>query len=79
MENADLELIDRWKDRHPELKKLWDEHIELEEQLERFNARVYLSGAEQLERKMIQKKKLQGRDRIEKILVQLRRQPDAHE
>lgn len=72
METKDLDLIAAWKDRDPELKKLWQEHLEFEEQLEFFNKRVYLSATEELERKTLQKKKLQGRDQIERILTKIR-------
>jgi len=74
MEERDLMLIEKWKARDPELKKLWEEHLEFEEQLERFNRRVYLSAAEEVERKTLQKKKLQGRDRMEQILTRIRRE-----
>lgn len=73
MEQRDLDLIGKWKESEPELKRLWDEHVEFEEQLEGFNKRVYLSPSEELERKTLQKKKLRGRDQIERILVKLRR------
>ncbi len=73
MEQRDLDLIAKWKDREPELKTLWEEHLEFEEQLECFNKRPYLSPTEEMERKMLQKKKLKGRDRIERILVKLRK------
>jgi uncharacterized protein len=73
MEQSDLDLITKWKDREPELKTLWEEHLEFEEQLESFKKRPYLSPTEEVERKTIQKKKLKGRDRIERILVRLRR------
>jgi len=72
MEPKDLELIEKWKDRNLELKRLWEEHLEFEEQLGHFNRRVYLTTAEELERKTLQKKKLKGRDRIERILRQIR-------
>jgi uncharacterized protein len=74
MEKTDLELIEQWKEKDPDLKKLWDEHLEFEEQLESFNKRVYLSPTEQLERKTLQKRKLQGRDQIERILAKIRQQ-----
>lgn len=74
MEKRELELIEAWKDKHPELKRLWEEHLEFEEQLDRFSKRVYLSTSEELERKTIQKKKLMGRDKIERILRQIRTQ-----
>ncbi|MBI4963587.1 MAG: DUF465 domain-containing protein [Desulfomonile tiedjei] len=72
MEKRDLDLITRHEDQDPELKRLWQEHLEFEEQLEVFNKRVYLSPTEELERKTLQKKKLKGRDQIERILVRLR-------
>ena len=73
MEQKDLDLIERWKDKDVELKKLWQEHLEFEEQLQAFNKRVYLSPTEEVERKTLQKKKLKGRDQIERILIKLRK------
>jgi hypothetical protein len=72
MEKRDLDLIAKWQDHDPELKRLWQDHLEFEEQLEVFKKRVYLSPAEEMERKTLQKKKLKGRDQIERILVRLR-------
>ncbi len=72
MEQGDLELIERWKETEPDLRRLWEEHLEYEEQLDAFNKRVYLTPTEQMERKTLQKKKLKGRDQIERILAQLR-------
>lgn len=73
MEQRDLNLILEWIDKDAELKRLWSEHLEYEEQLEHFNKRVYLSAQEEMERKTLQKKKLKGRDEIEQILVRIRR------
>jgi len=73
MERRDLELIERWKERDPELNRLWTEHLEFEELLQSFNKRLYLSPTEELERKTLQKKKLKGRDQIERILIKLRK------
>ena len=72
MEREDLELIEQLTDRDPELKKFWDEHLEYERQLEGFNRRPYLTAAETLERKRLQKLKLAGRDRMEQILAKYR-------
>ncbi len=72
MEKRDLDLIENNKDQDPELGRLWQEHLEFEEQLESFNKRVYLTPTEELERKTLQKKKLKGRDQIERILSTLR-------
>jgi uncharacterized protein YdcH (DUF465 family) len=72
MERDDQELIDQLLDRDPELKKHVEEHREYEKLLEEFNRRPYLTAAETMERKRLQKLKLAGRDRIEQILVQHR-------
>jgi uncharacterized protein len=72
MEKRDLDLIGQWKEKDPELKRLWQEHLEFEEQLEVFNKRVYLTPSEEMERKTLQKKKLKGRDQIEQILSKIR-------
>ena len=72
MEREDLELLQQLTDRDPELKKFWDEHLAYERQLEGFNRRPYLTAAETMERKRLQKLKLAGRDRMEQILAKYR-------
>ena len=72
MEKDDQKLVDQLMDRDPELKKFVEEHRDYEKLLEEFNRRPYLTAAETIERKRLQKLKLAGRDRIEKILAQHR-------
>lgn len=68
MEPTDLELIGKLVPQNAELKKLMEEHQKLELELERLQARRYLTPSEEIEKKRIQKLKLVGRDRIEAIL-----------
>ena len=49
-------------------KKLTDEHSNLKQLLKEFNERVYLSADEEMERKRIQKLKLQKKDSMAKML-----------
>ncbi len=72
MEKEDLELIEQLTDKDPELKKFWDEHLDYERLLEEYNRRPYLTAAETMERKRLQKLKLAGRDRMEQILARYR-------
>lgn len=72
MEKADEELVARWIDQDPELRRYMEEHWEYERQLEEFNRRPYLTAAETVERRRIQKLKLAGRDKIEQILKKYR-------
>ena len=77
MERQDLEIIATWKEQDPELKQYLDEHAEFERRLEEFNRRPYLTAEESMERKRLQKLKLAGRDKIEKILVKYRQKESA--
>lgn len=53
----------------PEIERLQREHNELKSRLTELNSRVYLSPAEELERKTIQKLKLAKKDRIATLAV----------
>ena len=77
MEKQDQELIDQLLERDPELKKYVDEHRDYEKLLDEFNRRPYLTAAETMERKRLQKLKLAGRDRIEQILAQYRQKENV--
>ena len=72
MEKQDEELILSLIDSDLELRKYYDEHVDLEQQLERLNARSYLSPEEEIERKRLQKLKLAGKDRMMEILLRHR-------
>jgi len=73
MEETDLQLIRKIIPKDQELKRLWDEHLEYEEKLDQLNKRRYLSTEEEIRRKEIQKRKLQGKDKIEEILRKYRK------
>lgn len=77
MEKHDLELINRYIEVDPELKRYWEEHEEFERLLEEYNRRPYLTAEESLERKRLQKLKLAGRDKIEQILAKYRKESAA--
>jgi hypothetical protein len=77
MEPRDLELINQWRDRDPELRQYLDQHADYERRLEEFNRRPYLTAEETLERRRLQKLKLAGRDKIEQILARYRKEEQA--
>lgn len=68
MERTDLELIKKHKDDDPHLAKLWEEHLELDKEIERLEQMALNS----LELANLKKKKLQGRDAIEAVLQKYR-------
>ena len=72
MEAKDEQLILSLVDRDPELKRYYDEHVQLEKQLAQMNHKGFLSAEEEMERKRLQKIKLAGKDRIMEILNRYR-------
>jgi len=77
MEERDLEIIARWRDRDPELQQYLEDHQEYERRLEEYNRRPYLTPQETVERKRLQKLKLAGRDKIEQLLAKYRQKEPA--
>ena len=68
MDPRDVATIERLLPGHDELRRLWDEHRLLEDELSRLDGQRFLTPAERLRRKQLQKAKLVGRDRIQAIL-----------
>ncbi len=73
MEQYDLDLISKHSGNNKELASLYAEHLDFEKRLERYKNKSHLTTEEELVRKTLQKKKLQGRDLMEKILFQIKR------
>jgi uncharacterized protein YdcH (DUF465 family) len=69
MDPQDETLINRLIGDNPDLRSLVDNHRDYERRLDEMNKRPYLSTEEDLERKKIQKAKLAGKDKIERILA----------
>lgn len=72
MEKHEEELIRSLIDQDAELRRYYEEHLELERQLETLQHKHYLTPEEDLEKKRIQKVKLAGKDRIMEILGRYR-------
>jgi uncharacterized protein YdcH (DUF465 family) len=73
MEKRDEALIAQLLKGNATLRQYVEEHRQYEKQLEAYDERRHLSAEEGMERKRIQKLKLAGRDRIERILAEYRR------
>lgn len=68
METYEEQTIVSLLDQEPELKKFYDEHVELEKKLAEFQHKHYLTAEEEVEMKKIQKLKLIGKDRMMEIV-----------
>jgi uncharacterized protein YdcH (DUF465 family) len=74
MEQWELDLINKLIDKDEELKRLWEEHLELEKKIEEYNKRLYLTPEEEAEKNRLKKLKLAGKDRIHEILNKYRKE-----
>jgi uncharacterized protein len=68
MERREEELIQQLLVHDNELRALYLEHQELKHKLEALRNKSYLSPAEELEKKRIQKLKLASKDRLMEVL-----------
>ena len=72
MAENDMDLIQRLSEENPRFRKLHEEHLLFEKQLQELDERTYLTPEEDFERKKIQKLKLAGKDEMETILREFR-------
>jgi uncharacterized protein YdcH (DUF465 family) len=72
MEEKDEALIQTLLEREPELRRYYEEHVDLERRLGAFQQKLYLTPEEEMEKKRLQKLKLAGKDRIMEILSRYR-------
>ena len=72
LEGIDEAMIARLRQEDIEFRRLLDEHQQYESQLEAYTHLPYLSSEQEMERKRLQKLKLQGKDRMLVILQQYR-------
>lgn len=72
MGENDVNLVQRLSEENPRFRKLHEQHLLFEKQLQELDERTYLTPEEDLERKKIQKLKLAGKDEMESILREFR-------
>jgi uncharacterized protein YdcH (DUF465 family) len=72
MEAKEEALIRSLADTDPELRRRYEEHVELKKRLEDLRQKPFLTEEEEIEQKRIQKQKLAGKDRIMEILARHR-------
>jgi hypothetical protein len=79
MEQYELELIAKFGDQDEELNKLWQEHLDFERQLEKYENKRYLTPEEEMEVRNIKKKKLAGKTKIQQILDKYRQEGERND
>ncbi len=68
MELADRLLVDQFTPNNDELRHLMKRHAEYEQMIETLTVRHWLSDEDRQQLRVLKKRKLRGRDRIEEIL-----------
>ena len=69
----DKTLKDQLRIEYPEFRRLFDQHVHLDEQIKRMLRRKVLTPGEELQRKQLQVEKLHTKDQMEAILREHRR------
>jgi hypothetical protein len=77
MEQRDEELILSLLPQNPELKEAWEEHKRLKAAVDGLMERSHLTATEELEKKDLQKRKLAQKDKIQLLLADCKRGPEA--
>lgn len=79
MENAERELIKAAIRSNVQLRRLYEEHLALEDRLAAFEKRNFLTVQEELETKRLKRRKLHGKERMMALLAEECRTPDGAE
>ncbi len=77
--DKDKELIAKYAEKDEELRKLVEEHRALDEKLEEFHRRPYLTSEEEIEKKRIQVQKLALKDQIMAKIEKYRQMEEGEE
>ena len=72
MPTKENELIERLMKENPEFLKAKEEHSHLAKQLDELELKPYLTPQDEVEIKILKKKKLAFKDQMEKIMLQHR-------
>jgi uncharacterized protein len=72
MEAKDIQLIKKHIAENPDLKRLWDEHLEFERKLVDLESHQPPTDESHFEIEKIKKLKLKGKDQIARILTRYR-------
>jgi len=67
MESHERELIERSVETNFELKKLYQQHLELDERLKKIGKQRFLTQKEETEERRLKQLKLQGLERMLKL------------
>lgn len=68
MEQREIDLLEKYSAKDPELKELWDDHVLYEKQVEKLEAKIYRTPTEEQTLKQLKKQKLEGKTKLMALL-----------
>lgn len=77
MEDSDRDLIKSFIERDRQLKRLYQQHLSMEDRLAELRGRLFLTDREELETKDLKRRKLRGRDQMMALLRKVRSAVDT--
>lgn len=72
MENAERELLELVAQHDQRVKRLYDEHLFLDREVESFKSRKFITSDEEVKLKQLKSKKLRGKRMLMQLIEQYR-------
>lgn len=74
MDQHELDLLEKYAPKDPDLKSLWDDHVLYEKQVEKLEGKGYRTPTEEQTLKQLKKQKLENKTQLMDILDRLKKE-----
>lgn len=73
MDQHELDLLEKYAAKDPELKSLWDDHVLYEKQVEKLEGKSFRTPTEEQTLKQLKKQKLENKTQLMDMLDRLKK------
>ena len=74
MDQHELDLLEKYAAKDPELKSLWDDHVLYEKQVEKLEGKSFRTPTEEQTLKQLKKQKLENKTQLMDMLARLKKE-----
>ena len=74
MDQHELDLLEKYAPKDPELKSLWDDHVLYEKQVEKLESKSFRTPTEEQTLKQLKKQKLENKTQLMDRLDELKKE-----
>ena len=74
MDQHELDLLEKYAAKDPELKSLWDDHVLYEKQVEKLEGKNFRTPTEEQTLKQLKKQKLENKTQLMDMLDRLKKE-----